>query len=309
MIEVLRAPPLATVQDRGFAVGTAWGLPPSGAMDPAFLGLANQLVGNEPEAAALEWSLGPLVLRTSARVRVSIVGLARVQLNQRPLDPPRLGFTVPAGSSIAIEPDPRHRFSYAAFAGGIAVPEVLGSRSTYLPGSIGGHRGRRLQVGDRLTIGREGEKARRREVRTWPEIEITISEPAEPVRDDVVVRVTRGPQWDAFEPESRAALFATRFTVSPSSDRMGYRLLGGRVLPRDAATRPSEPVCPGAIQIPDSGEPIVVMPDGPTVGGYPKPAVVVRADLRLVAQCPSDRGIRFREVSLEEARACYSLVR
>ena len=308
MIEVLHAPPLATVQDQGFAVGTAWGLPPSGAMDPAFLGLANQLAGNGPEAAALEWSLGPLVLRPSTRVRVSIVGLARVRLNERPFDPPRLGFTAPARSTIAIEPDPRHRFSYAAFAGGIAVPEVLGSRSTYLPGSIGGYRGRRLQAGDRLPVGK-GVSGLVGKGLSGFEVDIKTTEHAKATPDEVTVRVTRGPQWDAFEPQSRDALFTTRFTVSPASDRMGYRLLGGPVLPREAATRPSEPVCPGAIQIPDSGEPIVVMPDGPTVGGYPKLAVVVRADLRLVAQCPPDRGIRFREVSLEEARACYSLVR
>ena len=91
--------------------------------------------------------------------------------------------------------------------------------------------------------------------------------------------------------------------MAPASDRMGYRLNGPAVRPRETATLPSEAACPGAVQIPDGGEPIVLMPDGPTVGGYPKVAVVIRADLGELAQCQPGRVVRFREVSLEEARA------
>jgi antagonist of KipI len=97
-------------------------------------------------------------------------------------------------------------------------------------------------------------------------------------------------------------LLSATFTVDRASDRMGYRLTGPVVAPKEQATLPSEAACPGAVQVPDNGQPIVIMPDGPTVGGYPKIATVIRSDLRLLAQSPPGTPIRFREVSLEEAR-------
>jgi allophanate hydrolase subunit 2 len=121
----------------------------------------------------------------------------------------------------------------------------------------------------------------------------------------VELRYTRGPQWGHFGELAHTRFTSGRYTVSASSDRMGYRLEGPAIHPRGKATLPSEAACPGAVQIPDNGQPIVLMPDGPTVGGYPKLAVVVRADLRLLAQCIPERGVRFREVSLQEARVHY----
>ncbi len=302
MIEVLEAPPFATVQDAGFGGGRSWGLPPGGAMDPFFHTLANRLVGNPPHAAALEWALGSGVLRLTRKTVLAVVGLARVQLNDTPLAEPAFAFPVRAGTRVRIEPDARHRFCYVAVAGGIRVPEVLGSSSTYLPGGFGGHAGRLLRAGDQLEIGRPG---------AAPELEIQVTAAGRPADapGDVWLRVTRGPQWDRFDPRAREAFFSGRFQLAPASDRMGYRLVGPAIHPRGKATLPSEAACPGAVQIPDGGQPIVLMPDGPTVGGYPKLAVVIQADLRLLAQCLPERGIRFQEVSLEAARACYSPAR
>ena len=302
MIEVLEAPPFATVQDAGFGSGRSWGLPPGGAMDPLFFSLANRLVGNPPNTPAIEWALGSGVLRLTRAARLAVVGLVRIQLNDVPLDPPALTFTARSGTRIAIEPDPQHRFCYLAVAGGILVPEVLGSHSTYLPGGFGGFEGRRLRAGDRLKLGKPLRKAEET-------ITLTLHSGTADPPGDVTLRVTRGPQWDSFEPRVRESFFRGRYLLAPASDRMGYRLLGPGIQPRGKATLPSEAACPGAIQIPDGGQPIVLMPDGPTVGGYPKLAVVIQADLRLLAQCPAERGIRFREVSLEEARACYSPAR
>lgn len=302
MIEVLEAPPFATVQDAGFSGGRSWGLPPGGAMDPFFHALANRLVGNPPGAAAIEWALGSGVLRLTRKATLAVVGLARVQLNDAPLEAPAFAFPVRGGTRVRIEPDAQHRFSYVAVAGGIRVPEVLGSHSTYLPGAFGGFSGRLLRAGDRLELGKPG---------ATPELEIAVTTTSRPsdASGDVWLRVTRGPQWDRFDQRAREAFFTGRFQLAPASDRMGYRLVGPSIHPRGKATLPSEAACPGAVQIPDGGQPIVLMPDGPTVGGYPKIAVVIQADLRLLAQCLPDRGIRFKEVSLEAARACYSPAR
>lgn len=302
MIEVLEAPPFATVQDAGFSGGRSWGLPPGGAMDPFFHTLANRLVGNPPHAAAIEWALGSGMLRLTRNTRLAVVGLARVALNDTPLTAPAFVFPVRAGTRIRIEPDAQHRFSYVAVAGGIRVPEVLGSHSTYLPGAFGGFSGRLLRAGDRLEVGKPT---------TTPGLELSVTSTPQPTAGlgDLRLRVTRGPQWDRFEQRAREAFFGGRFQLAPASDRMGYRLVGPTIHPRGKATLPSEAACPGAVQIPDGGQPIVLMPDGPTVGGYPKIAVVIQADLRLLAQCLPDRGIRFTEVSLEAARSCYSPAR
>lgn len=300
MIEIVRAPPFATVQDRGFPVGRSWGLPRCGAMDPVLLGLANGLAGNPPDAAGLEWALGSGAIRADRTTRVAVLGVAHISIDEVPLDPPRLAFSMAAGATISIEPGTLQRYSYVAVAGGIALAPLLGSRSTYLPGGLGGWDGRRLHAGDRLEVGLPaGEASRAFEVQV-PE----LREPATP--DELVIRVVRGPQWDHFEPGERARLFGEVYQVDASSDRMGYRLAGPPIRPREEAGFPSEAACPGAIQIPDGGQPIVLMPDGPTVGGYPKLAVVIHADLRRLAQCPPGRCVRFREVSLEAARACYS---
>jgi biotin-dependent carboxylase-like uncharacterized protein len=299
VIEIVKAPPFATVQDLGFPSGRAWGMPQGGAMDPEWLGLANRLAGAGPGAAAIEWASGPGAIRVRSTVRLAVVGLAELRLDGQLLTPPALGFTASAGSTVSLAPGMHHRFSYLAVEGGISVPQVLGSRSTYLPGGLGGHEGRRLQTGDQLPIGRDT-------VGPPPGVAVTPLQRYAAL-GDLDIRVTRGPQWDRFDERMRAGFFAGRFTVARASDRMGYRLDGPTIRPTETAALPSEAACLGAIQIPDGGQPIVLMPDGPTVGGYPKLAVVVRADLRRLAQCTAERAIRFREVSLEEARACYSL--
>jgi len=297
MIEVLQAPPFATLQDLGFPSGRAWGLPRCGAMDPLLLKLANGLVGNPPHAAAIEWALGPGALRAETALRLAVVGLASVAVDGVVLDPPALCFAVPAGAVLDIAPGVQ-RYSYVAVQGGFAVPALLGSRSTYLPGGFGGFAGRRLRAGDRLPVGvlRRGGSTH----------DVVVPETLAWEDEEMEIRVVRGPQWERFEPAAQERFFAAHYQVDAASDRLGYRLAGPSVAPREQATLPSEAACPGAVQVPDGGQPIVLMPDGPTVGGYPKLAVVIQADLRKLAQCRPGRTVRFREVSLEAARACYS---
>jgi biotin-dependent carboxylase-like uncharacterized protein len=292
MIEVVRAPPFATVQDLGWRTGRAMGLPPGGAMHQALLEQANLLVGNPPGFAGLEWALGPGALRFVNDATVCVLRDAEVRVEGQVQ--PAGAVHVKAGATVEIAPRGHDRFLYAAVRGGIDVPQIMGSRSTYLPGGLGGHEGRRIKSGDRLPIGAAPEPARR---------SAAAGGGASSVSDALELRVTRGPQWERFDPPARAAFFAGEYTVAPASDRMGYRLNGPAVNPREAATLPSEAACAGAVQIPDGGEPIVLMPDGPTVGGYPKMVVVIRADLGELAQCQPGRVVRFREVSLAEARA------
>ena len=262
-------------------------------MDPLALATANAAAGNVPGAAAIEWALGAGTLRFGAATVIGVGGRAEAQVDGREAVP-FAPIEVKAGAVLSVTPKPDGRFVYVAVRGGIDVPEQLGSRSTYLPGGFGGHEGRRLKTGDRLVVGPPQSEA-------GLDLEAGIRlEEAPPVV--VALRVTRGPQWFRFDEAPQADFFAGVYIVTPASDRMGYRLSGSPIPSRETATLPSEAACPGAVQIPDDGQPIVLMPDGPTVGGYPKLAVVVRDDLRLLAQRPPGREVRFVEVSLAEAR-------
>jgi biotin-dependent carboxylase-like uncharacterized protein len=298
MIEIVKAPPHAAVFDLGFPGGLAFGLPPGGAMDDSLLPMANRSLGNSFGDAAIEWALGPMSLRLQDSRRITALGQAKLTIDGKTAAHP-IGFEVARGSLVELIPARHPLFSYFAVEGGIVVDPVLGSRSTYLPGGFGGYQGRRLRAGDRLPLGvASGYK----EDRSSPELRAMLIQLASD-REEVLVRVTRGPQWDRFAPEVQERFLSARFTVDRASDRMGFRLTGPGIAPRQTATLPSEAAYPGAIQVPDNGQPIVLMPDGPTVGGYPKIAVVLRTDLRLVAQSPPGTAIRFEEVGLAEARA------
>jgi biotin-dependent carboxylase-like uncharacterized protein len=302
MIEVVKAPPFATVQDLGWRTGRAMGLPQSGAMDRALLERANRCVGNAPGEAALEWALGAGALRFDQPTEIGVLDDAQMTLDGVAQETGAL--TVPAGAVLELVPGRRDRFVYLAVRGGIGVRPVLGSRSTYLPGGFGGYEGRRLKTGDRLPI---GVIARPQRGRGDPEGGIASGQRglgdsagviARPQRGrgdlgEVVLTVTRGPQWDRFGEDARREFFAGTYTVTPASDRMGYRLQGPAVRPLARATLPSEAACVGAVQIPDDGQPIVLMPDGPTVGGYPKMVVVTAADIGKLAQCHPGRAVRF----------------
>jgi len=301
MIEVIKAPPFATVQDLGWRTGRAMGLPQSGAMDRMLLQEANRCAGNAPGAAALEWALGPGSLRFERDTMVCVLEDAEVRIDgvargRGAMKVAARAMRVAAGAVVEIVPGRRDRFVYVAVGGGIDVPPVLGSRSTYLPGGLGGFEGRRIKTGDRLPMGAAPPSGSAQPVIARPQR--GRGDPA----GALVLGVTRGPQWERFDEAARAEFFAASYTVTPASDRMGYRLQGPAVRPRERATLPSEAACPGAVQIPDDGQPIVLMPDGPTVGGYPKLAVVTGIDLGKLAQCQPGRSVRFVEVAPQRHR-------
>jgi antagonist of KipI len=287
MIEIVSAPPFATVQDLGRTGYRDSGVPVSGVADRDSALELNVLLGNDENAAMIEWAVAGGALRFHRDEIVCIGGAsASCTLDGQPVSE-RSPVQVSSGAELRIERILRGRFLLIAVRGGIDVPIVLGSRSTLVSARIGGLDGRRLRSGDRLLI---GDMISARVSR----IELGARHDDNDGHDVVaLIRIRRGPQSHLFNDASWAAFLDTELVVSRASDRAGYRLDGVALTHSGAANLPSEPVCVGAIQVPDGGAPIVIMHDGPTVGGYPKIGVIRTADLSRFAQlAPGDR-VRF----------------
>ena len=282
-ITVIRAGMLTTVQDLGRRGHRAAGVPLGGAMDAFALRLANLLVGNAEDAAALEFTLlGPeLVFASDTTIAVGGGDFGALPRWQ----PVR----VRAGDRVKFGAARTGCRGYLAVAGGLDVPAVLGSRGTYLRAALGGLEGRALRDGDVL---RAAEIARQVVGHWHIDERILPAYSAAPT-----VRVLRGAQADEFD----GVLGAAEFKVTPKSDRMGVRLTGPALVRSNARELISSTVVPGTVQVPPDGQPIVLMADAQTIGGYPQIAHVVSVDLPLVAQLRPGDAVRFREVTLEEA--------
>ena len=290
-IEVEDGGLLTSVQDCGRPGFGRHGVPVAGAMDPRALDDANQLVGNDPGAAALECTVDGPRLRCLQATVASIAGadLGAV-VERRDLGrwqpAPGSSFRLRPGNVLAFEGARSGARAYIAFAGGIDVPLVLGSRSTYLTAGFGGYRGRALQKGDRLALVPGSSSTAGKRIRR------------EPDEGDAVLRVIWGPQDDYFTDKARATLESCTYTVGPCSDRMGYRLEGETLAHRDAQQIVSDGNALGSIQVPPDGLPIVLLADRATTGGYPKIATVVTADVARLAQLLPGERVRFRAVLL-----------
>lgn len=294
---------LTTVQDLGRRGYERFGVPPSGAQDEFALRAANALVGNPPEAAGLELGLDGLTLTAGMDCLVAVAGAgpdlaARVNGGGRPL---WTAVFVRARQILEIVKAPGG-WAYLAVRGGLAVPPVMGARATYLRGGFGGLAGRALRAGDELPVGPAPDWRGLLELagrRLPPE-----QRPAYPQEGRAAaVNVILGPQHGHFAPETVARFLEAEFAVTLETDRMGCRLSGPALVPQPADLI-SEPMPLGAIQVPAGGAPIIMLADRPTTGGYPKLAVVARADVPLVAQCPPGAGrLRFQAVSVPEAQA------
>lgn len=280
-LEVVSPGLLTSVQDAGRPGHRRYGVGTAGAADGAALALANAAVGNPLDAAALECTVVGPRLRFQATVVFAIAGAD--------LGAALGGAPVPLGVAVRARPGDELAFTgrrdgcraYVAFAGGLDVPVVLGSRATDLHAGFGGHLGRALRKGDRLAIA------------PGPTAEAHSCAPA-PAIDSVTVRVVPGPQADAFAPDALPTLLSEEWRVGPDSDRAGLRLAGPALRHRASAEIASDGLLPGCIQVPADGRPIVVLWDGPTTGGYAKLATIVRADLDRLAQLlPGVGRVRF----------------
>jgi antagonist of KipI len=290
---------LTTVQDLGRFGYQRVGIPPSGPMDRAAFVVANRLVGNHDGTAALECTIkGPRLEVRQAAV-VAVTGAL-------------MGFTIngqeaPSWTAVGARPGDVLGFqmasagcrSYLAIAGGIDVPPALGSRATYLRGRLGGLGGRALQKGDTLPVGAPPLEAAREGRAVAPALR-----PAYPAEREC--RVILGPQDDRFTPEGIGAFLKGPFEVTPQADRMGYRLKGPAIAHARGHDIVSDGIPLGGIQVPGEGQPIVLLVDRQTTGGYTKIATVIGVDIGAIGQIRPGQRVRFRRVTLEDAHAALA---
>ena len=295
MIRILDAGPQTTVQDLGRTGQMRYGIPPSGPVDRFAFVLANRLVGNADTAAALECTLiGPRFEITDAGA-IAVTGADMpVTVNGRSV----AGWStiaVKAGDVVKLGPARTGVRSYVGVAGGLDVPLVLGSRSTYLRGRVGGVEGRALRKGDELRLFPSGPvKPRHVEPRAIPDY---TGEPT--------VRAVLGPQADRFTAEGLEALFGGRYEVLPQSDRMGSRLRGPRIAHARGHDIVSDGIALGSIQVPGDGQPIVLLVDRQSTGGYTKAATICSFDIWRVGQARPGQSLRFHQIGVDEAHRLF----
>ena len=305
--EVIQPGIFSTVQDLGRRGYFASGIPPSGAMDRFALRLGNLLVGNPPEEAGLEMTAQGLTLRVLRETAVALTG-GRFEATVN-------GNPVPGWETVPLRPSDLLFIgravsgwrAYLCAAGGLDVPQVLGSKSTYTLGGLGGVRGRTLRKGDLLEVGvpraaLDSIKGRKARQEILPQS-----------GEEKVLRVVLGPQDDHVKEESIADFLNSDYRVSIRANRVGYRFEGPqlyfkeRAESRDAGLDPSNIVDDGnpigAIQIPAGKEPICLGVDGVTMGGYVKIACLITADMDRMAQLPLRETVHFQSVTVEEARS------
>ena len=291
---------LTTVQDLGRAGYQSLGIPVSGALDPIGLRAANALVGNNLDAGALEVAyVGPTIAVEADDVRLSFVG-ARATIDILPDAAATAGTRIESMRSVRVRRGEVVRIGslsggavlYVAVEGGFDIPPVLGSVSTYLRGAFGGWQGRALVAGDRLPL-RRSEASERDECRIEG---LDLSPPAR-------VRAIAGPQNDYFSEAEIDSFFGGHYAVCVGSDRMGMRLQGKRLDHARGYNITSDGIAAGSIQVPGNGQPIVLLADRQTTGGYPKIATVISADLPALGRLPIGAKIAFEHVSVEAAQA------
>ena len=305
-IEVIKPGLATTVQDLGRPGYYHLGIPISGAMDRYALRAANLLVGNDEGAACLEAVFMGPELRFTSAATIAITGAEL---------PPKIdGAECPTWTTLAVKAGQTLSFgylksgarAYIAVAGGIDVPVVLGSRSTYPLGALGGHQGRSLQPGDELAIGRSG-RAVKEGTSVPTELRRTLQLPA-------TLRVVTGLYWHRITNTAGERFFADTWKVAPEADRIGYRFKGGKALefnPREqpfgAGSDPSNIVDScypyGSIQVPGGTEPIVLHRDAVSGGGYFMIGTVISADMDVVGQLQPNAQIRFAAVDMKTALA------
>ena len=304
MFTVLKPGQLTSVQDLGRTGYRAFGMPVAGVMDRYAYNISNILVGNKTGAAVLEMTLVGGLFKFHSEAYLAVCGAdMRGRLNGKEIRN-WSAFHVPANSELSFEYASCGCRGYLAFYGGISVPVVLGSRSTYARAKIGGYEGRSLKAGDILETG---------SIDAVPRGNKYLSQLSIPVyNNEVRLRVIPGPQDDMFTETGLTTFFSSGYTVSSRNDRMGYHFEGPRVQHKEGADIISDSLCQGAIQIPGNGMPIIMMADCQTTGGYAKLGTVIGPDLSKLAQAKRGDKINFELCSDAEAvavllaeRKCY----
>ena len=282
----------SSIQDAGRRGFSDIGLTQSGAMDEMAFGYANFLVGNDFNTPCIEVALGGLVLKAQSDMCIAICGATmHPKLNGHTMSLWQI-HQIKSGDMLSFAYASGGQFAYLAVAGGFQTPHLYGSFSTSVKEGLGGIEGRKLKAGDQLpTSGArcpmERRKLEKQHIPHYP--------------DEITLRLVKGYQEEMFDASAQATFFNSVYTFKGEGDRMGYRLSGEKVVP-SATGILSEPICYGAVQIPSHGEPIVLLKERQTIGGYPKIGSVIAVDCFKLAQLRSSGRVRFTEVSLEEAR-------
>lgn len=296
-LRVIKAGVYSTVQDFGRPGHAAIGVPTGGAADRLSLALANRLVGNPDDAAAIEMTLVGATIAFEGGTRIALAGARPAgTLVHSVMD-------VEDGAVAPVGPFSGGARCYLAVAGGVDVPLVLGSRSTHAASGLGGHEGRALRALDVLSVGRP---TAQRAASSSDDAILRVHAAATRKR----LRVVRGAQAEWLGRDTLSGLLAGEFTVSDRSDRVGVRLVGDvsgsrPPLSPGGAAMITEPTMPGAIQIPPDGAPILLGPDAPVTGGYGVVATVIAADLPALGQLAPRERVSFELVTLGEALAAY----
>ena len=310
-LEVLDGGLLTTVQDLGRTGYQRFGVPVAGAVDAPSLRAANDLVSNPVGDAALECTVTGPVLRVLRPLLLAVTGadlepvLERADLGRWKV-PMWTSFFARPGNVLSFAGRLSGCRAYVAVSGGVAVPEVLGSRATFMMSGLGGFMGRRLQAGDvlrgyaieRAAAGASLAEARKAEAgRRWPE----RWRPS--MTGEAILRVVLGPQADYFTEDAIEDFLQSSFVLAPTSDRMGCRLEGPPIRHKGEKEIVSDGMFAGAVQVPPDGKPIVMLSDRATTGGYPKIATIIGCDLPKVGQLVPGDTLRFTSMDVEEARA------
>jgi len=288
-IQVIEPGALTSIQDHGRWGHQHLGVSPGGAADPVLASIANRLVGNPDESAVIECTMAGPVLQFDTDARVAWVGWAD-ETSGKPHE-------IKAGNRIDLRSRMSHLRGYVAVAGGIDVPEILGSRATDLRAVFGGHHGRTLQAGDTLPIGMPiTTPVSAKWHVSWPRTDGRLIE----------IRYLSGIQAEWFTDEANRLFSEKFYAISPSSDRTGTRLNGPKLELKKPREMLSQPVVAGSVQVPPDGQPIVLMSERQTIGGYPQIGHVISADIPRLARAWPGSQVRFRHVDLDEARNAWN---
>jgi antagonist of KipI len=285
---------LSTVQDTGRIGFQQFGMPVGGAMDTLSLQLANMLVGNKRNAACIEVTLSGPVIRFAGAVRFAICGAdLQPQLNQQAIHN-NIMYTASSGDRLSFSGRKSGFRAYIAFAGGMDVPLVMGSRSTLLTAGLGGLNGRALQVGDIIDLLSDSHCKPLHNIPSFLFF---------PFNSRTTMRIMPGPEIHFFGFDALKSLLTTAYTISHHSNRMGYHLEGEIIPPIEGKGEIVSAAVPaGTIQITSGGNPIIMMSEGQTTGGYPRMATIATIDLPALSQLMPGESIRFSEIKLADAR-------
>lgn len=310
MITIIKPGLLTTIQDNGRYGFQKYGIISSGVMDSYSSRIANLLVGNDENQAVLEITLlGPTIyFEQDALISLCGADLSPT-INNQPA-PHGRPLYVKKGSRLCFGASKWGCRSYLAAAGGFAIDDMMGSKSTYLRAGIGGFHGRTLKSGDRLTFQPPGHMSLnisqklKKSINGGP-FHGTNWYSGIPYQKDSAIRVMEGRDFSLFCDKSIERFFTDKFIVTSKSDRMGYRLQGPSLLLKKPAEMISEAVNFGTIQVPPDGNPIILMADRQTIGGYPKIGQIATVDLPLIAQAKPGELLVFKKISLEESQLLY----